>query len=69
MNRSALNAEVEYRLRMHERERTRHSHATPEMNEERCGFLSRLVVLMKKGRKQQPRLEWTGAGRPDAKLK
>ncbi|MDT8306755.1 MAG: hypothetical protein RRC07_12535 [Anaerolineae bacterium] len=69
MNRSALNAEVEYRLRMYESERTRHSHAVPEMEEERRGFLSRLVVLLKKGRNRQPQLEWIRTSRPVAKLK
>lgn len=69
MNRSALNAEVEYRVRMQERERPRHTHAIPERKEERRGILSRLVVLLKKGRNRQPQPAWIRASRPVAKLK
>jgi hypothetical protein len=63
MSRSALNAEVEYRLRMQERERPRHTHAIPEIKEQR-GFLSRVVVLLKRGRQGTSQVKWTSAGRP-----
>jgi hypothetical protein len=58
MNRSALNAEVEYHLKMQELKRAQgqHRHEVPEMEEEQPGLLSRLSARLK--RKQQPELEW-----------
>lgn len=50
MNRSALNAEVEYRLRMQERARAeaRLRNAAPEMEEEKAGFFARLLARRRK---------------------
>lgn len=62
MNRSVIDGEVEYRLRMQERERAQHHHEVSEM-EARPGLLARLLASLKRDRAQRPPLDWERAGR------
>lgn len=61
MNRSAINAEVEYRLRMQERERAPapHHHEVPEEERKQPGLLARLLASLK----TKPRVQWERPGR------
>lgn len=67
MNRSAINAEVEYRLRMQERDLTPapHHHEVSERAERRPGLLSRLRAWLN----TRPRARWERPGRPSAELR
>jgi hypothetical protein len=64
MNRSALNAEVQYRLRMQERARAeaRSRNTVPEMEEEADGFFARLLARRRK--RAERRATWLRRSRP-----
>jgi hypothetical protein len=59
MNRSALNAEVQYRLRMQARARAeaRLRNRVPEMEEEVDSFLARLLARRRKGRERRAAMQ------------
>jgi hypothetical protein len=67
MNRSAINAEVEYRLRMQERERAPapHHHEVPAKERKQPGLLARALASLK----TKPRVQWERPGRPSVELK
>lgn len=71
MNRSALNAEVEYHLRRQERERqlAQPHHEVVEMEAKRAGLLSRLAARLRRNREQKSPLDWERAGRRVPNLK
>lgn len=69
MNRSALDAEVQYHLKVRERERVqaRPQHKVPEMEGAPPGWLARL--LGRRHGQRQPELRWKHARRAVSPLK